>query len=47
MVPWLSVRERRSVCDYGGGVGAECRVRGDNHAVSGMQPLVEGDFCRG
>ena len=41
------MRERRRVRDYGGGVGVERRVRGDDHAVSGMQPLVAGDLCRG
>ena len=47
MVSRLPLWERRRICDYGGRIGIERRVRGDDNAVSGMQSLVEGDLCAG
>lgn len=45
MVPRLPVREGRGLCGYGGGAGVECRVWGDDHRLSGLQSLAEGDIC--
>ncbi len=47
MVSWLPVWEGESLCRYGGGAGSKCRARRAGYWMSGMQPLVEGDICRG
>ena len=47
MVPWLPVRRGGRLHRHGGGAGAQRRVWGDDHAVSGVQSLAEGHVCRG